>query len=229
MLLNSRQKLVALASVVVLSVACTGAVFGEDGVDKQETKVDGAGTPASMTDGTPPPSSKLQPPVDAGSKNEKEQTSAMPPEQSSTATSVSPGSKPKQAPAVSGQTQSSFANSFLNINQGSSAKPTQKPTAAASTAPASKTLRPTADPYAAYRRSYGTRTYSTYGGNNSRMNSYANNQGFQSGNNARGSFGGATMRAPVLGTGSAGNSILQFQRNQNQAFKELSRQFSSRP
>lgn len=61
------------------------------------------------------------------------------------------------------------------------------------------------------------------------MNSYANNQGFQSGNNARGSFGGATMRAPVLGTGSAGNSILQFQRNQNQAFKELSRQFSSRP
>jgi len=226
MLLDSRQRLVALASVGVLSVACAVAAFAEDGVAKQEPKADGAGQPESMTGGTPP---TPQAPVDAGSTKATEQASAMPPEPSSTATSVSPSSKPKQAPAVRGQTHSSFANSFLNINQGSAAKPTQRSTAGTSTAPVSKTLRPTVDPYAAYRRSYGTRTYSTYGGNNSRMNSFANSQGFQSGNNARGNFSGATMRAPVLGTGSVGNSIVQFQREQNQAYKDLSRQFSSKP
>ncbi len=166
----SKRHTVLLASLGILSFSFGAVAFaGESGDVKPTVSEKPVAPPAE------------QPPAE----QPKESVSVPP----TTNPTLKPVTKVEKAPE-----QSDFVKGFLGGSNTPSAATGQKGKTQAKTQakpPARPAAATTNDPYAAYRRGYGTnnstRSYNSYnyGGNNSRSNGFANNSGFQTGNNSR--------------------------------------------
>lgn len=164
-----------------LAVTLSPAVFAEDvlhGVPKTEP-VGATEAPAEV----PPAQNMVEAEKPRAAVPQTEKAAAAP------KTNSTPAAKSKTAPA-----QSSFVNSFLNPPASVTPVPQSKARAAQATRASQARGVAPAYNYGTTQRSFGTYNYG--GGNNSRFNSgFANNRGFQTGNNARGTV------SPVFGAG----------------------------
>lgn len=164
-----------------LTVILSPAVFAEDvspGVPKTEP-VGATEAPAEV----PPEQNMVEAEKPRAAFPQKEKAAAAP------KTNSTPAAKSKTA-----ATQSSFVNSFLNPPASVTPVPQSKAKAVQATrASQARGVAPVYN-YGTTQRSFGTYNYA--GGNNNRFNNgFANNRGFQAGNNARGTV------SPVFGVG----------------------------
>ncbi len=207
-----------MASIGILSLSLAPVAFAEEAVGVKTPPATETVSPASpsIPAATPPASDAA--PAQTGAADDK--SKALQEKVKANVPAAAPQAKGDKTSA-----QNAFVNSFTNgFGSGSTAAaPKTKVQAKPQAKPQAKAVSPTYDPYAAYRRGYGTtRTYSSSG--------FANNSAFQTGNNARPGvlprMGAIRPYSALTGSPTGlGQQIMRHQQEQRQELDRIGSQY----
>lgn len=225
MRINSRINLLSLASIGILSLFLPPVAFAEEAASVKTPPATETVSPIAPS--TPPATSPASDAAPAQTGSATGSASVTADGKAKAVQEKVKANVPADAAQAKGDktsAQNAFVNSFTNgFGSGST---TVAPKAKVQTKPQTRAVNSTYDPYAAYRRGYS----STGSATPYYSKGYANNSGFQTGNNARsGVFPRPISRQPFPdltgGPNGLGQQLMNHQQEQRQAMERIGSQY----